>query len=166
MGQFPQDGENWSKCGIVFIFWSSVVTKQFDFFKLSQMFWRDLACWSPNSGFFLGLTPVFGHFGLVSLPNYKILDCYQPGWHNLWGYQWSQQILKSYPKTGNHKFLRQKCSKCVLSQQNDVFYVYDKMSWYVMICHDLSTCINIYPVISWHVIICHDMSWCVWQKCR
>ena len=38
-----------------------------------------------------------------------------PGWHNLWGYRESQQILKSYRWARNHKFSRQKCRKfCVL----------------------------------------------------
>ena len=34
-----------SKCGISFIFWSSAVTKVFDFFNFSQLFWRDFAHW-------------------------------------------------------------------------------------------------------------------------
>ena len=44
-----------------------------------------------------------------------------PGWHNLWGYQWSQQILKNFWKTRNNEFSRQKCRNCVLSRQNAVF---------------------------------------------
>ena len=75
--------------------------------------------------------------------------CFVPVWHNLWGYRWSQQILKSYQLARNHKFSRQKCRNC---NKNDVFYFYDKMSWYVMICM---------TKMSWYVIICLDMSWYV-----
>ena len=33
----------WSKCGIFSFFWSSALTKQFDFSNFSQLFWRDIA---------------------------------------------------------------------------------------------------------------------------
>ena len=34
----------WSKCGIFSFFWSSAVTKRFDFFfNFSQLFWRDFS---------------------------------------------------------------------------------------------------------------------------
>ena len=38
MGQFLQDEENGQN---VAFFWSSAVTKQFDFFNFPQLFWRD-----------------------------------------------------------------------------------------------------------------------------
>ena len=43
MGHFPQDGENEQN---VSFFWSFTVTKRFDFFKFSQLFWRDYVRWS------------------------------------------------------------------------------------------------------------------------
>ena len=53
---------------------------------------------------------------------------------------------QSYQKARNHKFAQQKCPNCVLSRQNDVFYFYDKMSWFVMIYQD----------ISWYIMIYHE----------
>ena len=41
MGQFLQDRENGQNVAFLFIFWSSAVTKRFDFFDFSQLFWRD-----------------------------------------------------------------------------------------------------------------------------
>ena len=41
MGYFPQDGENEQNLSEIFCFWSFTVTKRFDFFKFSQLFWRD-----------------------------------------------------------------------------------------------------------------------------
>ena len=41
MGQFPQDGEN----GQNVAFFSSAVTKRFDFFNFSQLFWRYFRFW-------------------------------------------------------------------------------------------------------------------------
>ena len=41
MGHFPQDGENEQNLSFFFYFWSFTVTKRFDFFKFSQLFWRD-----------------------------------------------------------------------------------------------------------------------------
>ena len=38
----PGQGK-WSKCGIFLFFWTSAVTKWFDFFNFSQLFWRDFA---------------------------------------------------------------------------------------------------------------------------
>ena len=40
MGQIPQDGENGKNVPFFLIFWSSTVTKQYDFFKFSQLFSR------------------------------------------------------------------------------------------------------------------------------
>ena len=34
--------------------------------------------------------------------------------------------------------------------KNDIFYLYDKMSWYIMICHDS---------FDKNVMICHNLSW-------
>ena len=39
MGHFPQDGEN--EQNVSSFFWSFTVIKRFDFFKFSQLFWRD-----------------------------------------------------------------------------------------------------------------------------
>ena len=41
MGQFPQDGENGQNVAFFIFFWSSAVTKRFDFFNFSQLFWKD-----------------------------------------------------------------------------------------------------------------------------
>ena len=43
MGHFPQDGENEQK---IIIFLSLTVTERFDFFKFSQLFWRDFVLYS------------------------------------------------------------------------------------------------------------------------
>ena len=40
MGQFRQDGENGQNVALFYFFWSSAVTKRFDFFNFSQLFWR------------------------------------------------------------------------------------------------------------------------------
>ena len=37
MGQFPQDGENGQIVAFFYFFWSSAVTKRFDFFDFSQL---------------------------------------------------------------------------------------------------------------------------------
>ena len=42
------------------------------------------------------------------------------GWHSLWGYRWTQGILKNYRWARNHKFSRQKCRNCAFSRQNSV----------------------------------------------
>ena len=44
MGQFSQDGENGQNVAFFLFFWSSTVTKRFDFFNFSQLFWRDFVC--------------------------------------------------------------------------------------------------------------------------
>ena len=49
-------------------------------------------------------------------------DIYATGRHNLWGYRWAQEILKSYPKARNNKFSRQKCHNCAFSRQKWGFY--------------------------------------------
>ena len=41
MGQFPQDRENGQNVAFFLFFWSSSVTKRFDFFNSSQLFWGD-----------------------------------------------------------------------------------------------------------------------------
>ena len=41
MGQFPQDGENGQNVAFSYFFWRCGVTKRFDFFNFSQLFWRD-----------------------------------------------------------------------------------------------------------------------------
>ena len=71
-------------------------------------------------------------------------------WHNLWGYRWAQQVLKSYRKARNLKFVRQKCRNYAFSRQKWFFYFYDKMSWYDMIYRDRMTKIAIgsYSVLS------------------
>ena len=38
MGQFPQDGENGQNLAFIYLFWSSAVTKRFDFFNFSQLY--------------------------------------------------------------------------------------------------------------------------------
>ena len=38
MRQIPQDGENGQNVAFLFIFWSSTVTKRFDFFNFSRLF--------------------------------------------------------------------------------------------------------------------------------
>ena len=43
MGQFLQDGENGQNVAFFHLFWSSAVTKRFDFFNFFQLFWRDFA---------------------------------------------------------------------------------------------------------------------------
>ena len=45
IGQFPQDGENGQSVTTLKKNWNSAVTKRFDFFNFSQLFWRDFACW-------------------------------------------------------------------------------------------------------------------------
>ena len=45
-----------------------------------------------------------------------------PGWHNLWGYRWTYEILKSYRWARNHKFSRQKCRNWAFSRQKWGFY--------------------------------------------
>ena len=42
------------------------------------------------------------------------------GRHNLWGYRWTQEILKNYRWACNQKFPRQKCRNCAFSRQNSV----------------------------------------------
>ena len=62
---------------------------------------------------------------LALIGNVRILS--ESGRQNLWGYRWSQQILKSYRKVANHRFSRQKCRDCVLSDKMMFFYhFYDK----------------------------------------
>ena len=50
-----------------------------------------------------------GFYGIESRANIRKLDIYEgteegftgvseAGWHNLWGYRWTQEILKSYRK--------------------------------------------------------------------
>ena len=39
------------------------------------------------------------------------------GWYNLWGYRWTQEILKNYRWARSHKFVRQKCRNCTFSRQ-------------------------------------------------
>ena len=46
MGHFPQDGKKEQNVSFFFFFWSFTVTKRFDFFKFSQLFWRDYVRWS------------------------------------------------------------------------------------------------------------------------
>ena len=46
MGHFPQDRENEQNLSEFFCFWSFTVTKRFDLFKFSQLFWRDYVRWS------------------------------------------------------------------------------------------------------------------------
>ena len=41
MGQIPQDGKNEQYVALFFNFWRFTVTKRLDFFKFSQLFWRD-----------------------------------------------------------------------------------------------------------------------------
>ena len=43
MAQFLQDGENGQNVALFLFFWSSAVTKRFDFLDFSQLFWRDFA---------------------------------------------------------------------------------------------------------------------------
>ena len=43
MGQFPQDRENGQNVAFFYFLWSSAVTKRFDFFNFSQLFWTDFA---------------------------------------------------------------------------------------------------------------------------
>ena len=43
MGQSLQDGENGQNVAFFNLFWSSAVTKRFDFFNFSQLFCRDFA---------------------------------------------------------------------------------------------------------------------------
>ena len=45
MGQFLHDGKNEQTLSKKNIFWSSTVTKRFDRFNFSQLFWRDFALW-------------------------------------------------------------------------------------------------------------------------
>ena len=45
MGRCPQDGENEQNLSEFFVVWSFTVTKRFDFFKFSQLFWRDYVRW-------------------------------------------------------------------------------------------------------------------------
>ena len=45
MGQFLQDGKNEQTLSKKKFFWSSTVTKRFDRFNFSQLFWRDFALW-------------------------------------------------------------------------------------------------------------------------
>ena len=46
MGQFLQDGKNEQTLSKKNIFWRFTVTKRFDFFNFSQLFWRDFVLWS------------------------------------------------------------------------------------------------------------------------
>ena len=41
LGQIPQDGKNEQYVALFFNFWRFTVTKRLDFFKFSQLFWRD-----------------------------------------------------------------------------------------------------------------------------
>ena len=41
MGQIPQDGNFGPNVVLFFNFWRFTVTKRLDFFKFSQLFWRD-----------------------------------------------------------------------------------------------------------------------------
>ena len=41
MGQIPQDGENGQNVAFFLFFWSSAVTKRFNFFNFCQLFWTD-----------------------------------------------------------------------------------------------------------------------------
>ena len=43
MGQIPQDGKNEQYVALFSIFLRFTVTKRLDFFKFSQLFWRDYA---------------------------------------------------------------------------------------------------------------------------
>ena len=46
IGSFPQDGENEQNLSFFSFFWSFTVTKRFDFYKFSQLFWRDYVRYS------------------------------------------------------------------------------------------------------------------------
>ena len=41
MGQIPQDGKNEQYVALFLNFWRFTVTKWLDFFKFSQLFWRE-----------------------------------------------------------------------------------------------------------------------------
>ena len=46
-GSFSPGRGKWAKCVLFFsFFWSFTVTKRFDLFKFSQLFWRDYVRWS------------------------------------------------------------------------------------------------------------------------
>ena len=45
-GSFSPGRGKWAKSVIFFYFWSFTVTKRFDFFKFSQLFWRDYVRYS------------------------------------------------------------------------------------------------------------------------
>ena len=64
-----------------------------------------------------------GVYGILCGPSRdkKMIFCIT-GWHNLWGYRWTYEILKSYRWARNHKFSRQKCCNCAFSRQKWGFY--------------------------------------------
>ena len=55
--------------------------------------------------------------------NFETLHIVAPGWHNLWGYRWTLEILKSYWWARNHRFSWQKCRNCAFSRQKCVFFI-------------------------------------------
>ena len=55
MGQFPQDGRNGQNVAFFLFSCSSAVTKRFDFFTFSQLFWRDFVRYSLKMFFVLVL---------------------------------------------------------------------------------------------------------------
>ena len=66
-GSFSPGRGKWAKSVIFFYFWSFTVTKRFDFFKFSQLFWRDyvrcslkILSFTPQKNFGVPCsTPVF-----------------------------------------------------------------------------------------------------------
>ena len=106
-------------------------------------FWKKLGWKFFNQGLAAALEMPSMHGLYIAL----VIQIPVAGWHNMWGYRGSQQILKSY---------RWRVIIHFRNKNAVIARFHEKMMFFFM---------TKYHDMSWFFMVCHDMSWHVWQKC-